>query len=162
MPTFKSVASRIALFATLACGGQQPPASTQADVEAITRINEAWTAAIKAGNADQMVAPLTTDGMLLPPNEPATTGLDAARAWSDRMVSQLTFTEATAVIDEVVVAGDWAFTRGTFHGTFQPKTGGAVMSDVTKYILIWQRQSDGSWKIARDIWNSNNPVTGAR
>ncbi|MBI4519931.1 MAG: nuclear transport factor 2 family protein [Gemmatimonadetes bacterium] len=161
MSTFKRVVSTIGLAATLACA-QRPPASTQEDVQAITRTNQEWTASIKAGNVDQMVAPLTADAVLLPPNEPAAVGLEAVRAWSQRMVDQVTFTEGTSVRDEVVVVGDWAFTRGTFHGTFQPKAGGAAVSDVTKYMLIWRRQPDGSWRISRDIWNSNNPAPSAR
>ncbi len=140
-----------------ACG-RQSAGSTQADTDAIKRVNQEWTAAIKAGNVEGMMAPLTSGVVLLPPNEPAASGPEAVRAWSQRMADQVAFTEATSVLDEVEFAGDWAFTRGTFHGTFQPKAGGASASDVTKYILLWRRQPDGSWKIARDIWNSNNPV----
>jgi ketosteroid isomerase-like protein len=30
-----------------------------------------------------------------------------------------------------------------------------------KFMQLLMRQPDGSWKIARDIWNSNLPVTPA-
>jgi len=36
------------------------------------------------------------------------------------------------------------------------------MKDNGKYITIYQHQSDGSWKIARDIWNSDQPLPGTK
>jgi len=60
--------------------------------------------------------------------------------------------------EEVQPAGaEWAFERGTYTITLTPKTGGDPIRDVGKYITLYQRQADGSWRMARDIWNSNNP-----
>lgn len=42
--------------------------------------------------------------------------------------------------------------------TMTPKTGkGKPMSDKGKYIVVLQKQADGSWKIVRDISNSDLP-----
>ncbi|MDA2927836.1 hypothetical protein MYX78_11520 [Acidobacteria bacterium AH-259-G07] len=38
---------------------------------------------------------------------------------------------------------------------------GEPIEDNGKYIVILQKQPDNAWKIARDIWNSDNPVSGA-
>jgi ketosteroid isomerase-like protein len=32
------------------------------------------------------------------------------------------------------------------------------MDEAGKYITIYQRQADGSWKMARDIWNSDAAI----
>ena len=29
------------------------------------------------------------------------------------------------------------------------------MQDEGKYVVVWKKQEDGSWKLHRDIWNSN-------
>jgi ketosteroid isomerase-like protein len=154
------VTALVGIGICLGCA-QQAGTSTQADMDAIHRVNQEWTDAIRSGNVDAIMAPLTADAMLLPPNEPAATGSAEVRAWSQRMGEQVVFTEVRTELEEVVVAGDWAFSRGTFHGTFQPRAGGPATSDVTKFVLIWRREPDGSWKIARDIWNSNNPMPAA-
>jgi ketosteroid isomerase-like protein len=57
--------------------------------------------------------------------------------------------------EEVRVAGDWAYSRGTYSATLTPKAGGEPREDSGKYLTILERQSDGSWKIARDCFNSN-------
>jgi ketosteroid isomerase-like protein len=35
--------------------------------------------------------------------------------------------------------------------------GGQTMSDKGKYLVVMKLQSNGSWKVAVDIWNSDLP-----
>ena len=55
---------------------------------------------------------------------------------------------------------NWAFERGTYEITVAPRTGGSPISDAGKYITIYHRQADGTWVMARDIWNSSNQLQG--
>ena len=55
------------------------------------------------------------------------------------------------------MVGDWAFERANYTFRLTPVAGGAAMQENTKNLRILQRQPDGSWKIAREIWNSDNP-----
>lgn len=48
--------------------------------------------------------------------------------------------------DEVVVTGDWAYSRGTF--TVNDEAEG-------KFLTIFRRQDDGSWGIYRDSFSMN-------
>lgn len=157
------VITSIALGVVAACASQKSGSSQEADVAEITRIHQKWLASITAGDLEQVLAPLAPDFVLLPPNDTALTGLAAARtffqgrlAWSQGV----THTEAKADLNEVVATGDWGFVRVTSHSRVQPKSGGAPEGHNTKYIQIWRRQPDGSWKIARDIFSSNDPVGG--
>lgn len=63
-------------------------------------------------------------------------------------------------VEEVRVLGEWVFERGTYTIVLSPKSGGPSMQDAGKYITIYQRKSGESWRIARDIWNSSNPLPG--
>lgn len=153
--------SSVAVTALAACAAQRAD-TTEADVAAITRAANEWAAAVQAGNLDQIVALFTNDIVLLPPNEPAVAGMDATRVWGKGLVDAVTMTSVAIVSDETVVSGDWAFSRGVFRATMQPKGGGSPAAPVAnKYILIWRRQADGSWKIARDIWNGSEPPPAA-
>ena len=64
------------------------------------------------------------------------------------------------VVDEVVVADDWAYVRVNFDGYLRPKVddGSPPLRSVSRHIWILQKQIDGGWKIARDIWNTPKAI----
>jgi uncharacterized protein (TIGR02246 family) len=53
--------------------------------------------------------------------------------------------------------GDLTIEYGRYTLGIQP-AGGAAMTDVGKYLVVHERQSDGSTKIMYDIFNSNQPA----
>ena len=61
---------------------------------------------------------------------------------------------------DIVVAGDWAFEHFSGNLTTTLKAGGEPIVETLKGIHIYQRQADGSWRIAWDTWNSDNPPPG--
>lgn len=60
-------------------------------------------------------------------------------------------------IVEVGGAGDIAYVYGKYSLTMAPE-GKEPVKDIGKYIEIWNRQPDGSWKVALDIFNSDLPL----
>jgi len=48
---------------------------------------------------------------------------------------------------------DLAYEIGNATMIIQPQ-GGKAATDTVKYVVVWKRQPDGSWKLAADIWNS--------
>jgi ketosteroid isomerase-like protein len=67
--------------------------------------------------------------------------------------------EFEPVSAEVMVTGPWAVDRGSYHWKGTPRAGGKPEADTGKYLVVLQRQSDGAWKVARDMGNSNRPLT---
>ena len=62
-------------------------------------------------------------------------------------------------VEDAQVWGDIGLTRCTYVLTMTPKTGGdtiEVMPD-GKALTLFERQSDGSWKIKYDYFNSSLP-----
>jgi ketosteroid isomerase-like protein len=58
---------------------------------------------------------------------------------------------------DVREAGDMTIEYGRYTLGIEPD-GGAVVSDVGKYVVVHEAQHDGSTKIALDIFNSNAPL----
>jgi uncharacterized protein (TIGR02246 family) len=135
---------------------QQEQSNNQADVEALNNVREVHIAALNDGDVNAWVAAFTDDGVQMPPNAPANLGSESIRTWS-RAFLALFRAEFALLVDEVQVAGDWAFERGTYTITLTPKAGGEPMQNIGKYITISERKPCGAWGMARDIWNSNNP-----
>jgi ketosteroid isomerase-like protein len=63
-------------------------------------------------------------------------------------------------VTELQVAGDRAFESGAYTITLTPDAEGQAIQDVGKYITVYQRLSSGGWAVARDIWNSDQPLPG--
>ena len=131
------------------------------ELEGLDSLREAHVAALNAGDGDAWVACFTADAVQMPPNAPANVGAENIRGWSGGMLAVFGVEFALSP-EEVQPAGpEWAFERGTYTITLTPKTGGDPIRDVGKYITLYQRQADGTWRMARDIWNSNNPPPGS-
>jgi ketosteroid isomerase-like protein len=57
-------------------------------------------------------------------------------------------------------SGDLGYTIGAYEMTFNDPTGKTV-SDKGKYVTVWKKQKDGSWKVLLDVFNTDLPPTGA-
>ena len=96
----------------------------------------------------------TEDAVFMPPHEAAVNGRQAIEKWANSFPTMRELTiepvEFTGNGDLAVVRGRYSFTVG---GANEPS-----VSDSGKYIEIWRKQSDGTWKLVRDIFNSDLPL----
>lgn len=122
----------------------------------ITRTTKEWGEAFRSGEAAQTMAFVAPNAVLVPPNESVLAGAGAIAAWARGMLDAMTVQEIDISVDSVRVAGDWAVSHGTWHMTMS--TGDSVMSDTTRYVVIWERHADGAWQVVHDIWNSGRPL----
>lgn len=129
---------------------------SQADVDAISSARESFVTAIANDDVEGMVALLTEDGQAFPSHEPALVGRDANRAWHAERISEFT-TEFTISPDELIVEGPMAFERFSYTLKLTPKAGGDPVEETGRCVWLWRRE-DGSWKVARAMWNSPEPL----
>ena len=153
-PRFGTVALCALLLVMTSCTSEEP-ISTEADEEAIQTVADNWAAALSNGDMDGVFALWTEDGVELPPG-PARIGRASIR---DRFEEVTTGGSVAASIsfDEVEVAGDWAFARGIFEGTWTPEDGSAQTQETNHNLWVMRRQSDGTWRIARMMWHATEP-----
>src|SRR3989442_12229853 len=112
---------------------------SEADLGAIDRVRDAHVAALNAGDAEAWVAQFTDDGVQMPPNAPANVGRTMIRSWSQAFLEQFRL-QFALVVDEVRVLGEWAFERGGYTISLNPKAEGPPMQDIGKNITIYQRR----------------------
>ncbi len=136
-----------------------PPDTTAADTAAITKTRDEYMAAWKAGNAERLGALVTPDLVFYPENAPAVTGRAAFVASEQKNFAETTPNDFVVKSEEMKIAGGWAFDRGTIDISLTPKAKGAkMMTFQSRYIVILQKQPDGSWLLARGIDNSPTPM----
>jgi len=56
------------------------------------------------------------------------------------------------------LTGDIALERVTYTVVIRPGVDASAMQDVGKGLHVYGRQSDGSWKLTHDIWNSDHSL----
>ena len=123
---------------------------------AVNEIYNQYSSSLNSGDIDRWISLWTDNGVQMPPDSPPVIGKEQIRASNKGVLDQFTFNMGITN-EEVRVAGDWAFARGTYTATLTPKEGGEAIFIDGKYMTILERQPDGSWKIHRDIFNSNVP-----
>jgi len=131
--------------------------SSEADVQTLSQLQSQVDSAIIAGDTERYLTLITEDAVLMPPNGPPVSGREAIGSWNGAISRQFRIQEYRSVDDEVVVTGDWAFRRASIDWTVAPLDGGRPVRDSGKYIIIYRRQNDRSWRVARDMWSSNSP-----
>lgn len=119
---------------------------------AIEAANTAFSAAFARGDTKAVAAMYTSDAIVLPPDSEMIRGNEAIGAfWKTTRESGVRAAALTTV--EVERSGDVAYELGKVSLTIQPE-GKEPTTEVAKYVVVWKRQADGSWKLHRDIWNS--------
>ncbi len=126
--------------------GSRP--ATPAERQAISDANARIVAAIKQGTASAIASELAPDATMLPAGMPALSGRDAIAKLFGALAS-MGVTDAAITTQEVTVSGDLAVETGTNSLTIKG------VASAGKYLVVWKRQSDGSWKIRYDMTNAS-------
>lgn len=132
------------------------PASVAGDDEkAIRALIERTEQLNNDGDVEGWVALFAPGAVYMPPGSPEVHTVDGLR---EAATAGFTHWRSHLQIDpkEIVVSGDWAFARSHVHGHVEPREGEGERHEINlKQLVVYERQPDGSWKIARLIGNRN-------
>lgn len=136
-----------------------PPDTRAADVQAIKDLEAAWVKDAATKDAAKWASYYTDDAAGLFPGAPTVTGKDAIKAGIAPMLADpnfaLTF-EATRT--EASKGGDMVYSYGTYTMTMtNPKTKKSA-TDHGKFLTVYTKQADGSWKAVADTFNSDSTM----
>ena len=138
----------------LSVGCQGPARLSEADRTAIRQGGENWVKMVNARDWKGAAALWAEDAIELPPNQAAVQGRAAIQAWLEAFPPFSNFQLKSL---EIEGRGDLAYDRGTISWTVTPADA-APIEERAKYLCIWRKQADGSWRYLRDIWNSDLPL----
>jgi ketosteroid isomerase-like protein len=126
-------------------------------VDAIRAADVAWLKVYAAKDLDKSVAFLDEQGSMLAPNAPLATG---KKAVAKLIASDFAHDDITWHPDKAGVArsGELGYTSGTTEMSYKDASGKTIF-DKGKYLSVWKKQADGSWKVLFDMFNSDLPPT---
>lgn len=127
------------------------------DSDAIKDVLRQYGAMCNAGDFETWISLWSNEGRQMPPDAPARIGIDAIREGMKPIFDTMDLDFDLVGIEEARIFGDLGLTRCNYTLFATPKEGGTkvgVMPD-GKALTLYQKQSDGSWKIIYDCFNSN-------
>jgi len=131
-------------------------ASGTQPVEQLLRDLDAQLAkAAAAKDVEQMIAYYSDDAIVLPPNATSAATKDAGRnVWRDMFASPGLVIGWQPTRVQVAKSGEMGWVSGTYELTMNDASGKPI-NDRGKYLEVWEKQTDGNWKCAADMWNSD-------
>ena len=118
--------------------------------------NRQFEAALARGDAAGCAAVYTDDGKVLAPDTPLITGREAIQGYWQGILDMGVKGVSLQTID-LEEMGDTAVERGA--ATLDIQTGGGETVQATiKFVVVWKRQADGSWKWDTDCFNFDAPL----
>jgi uncharacterized protein (TIGR02246 family) len=134
-----------------------PKDTRAADETAIRAASAGWSAAAQAKDIDKSMSYYTDDAVQLSQNSPAIQGKAALRDGWQKMFQfdgpGLSFAAQTV---DVAKSGDLAAEYGNYLLETADKNG-KFTDQKGKYVVVWKKQADNTWKATMEIANSDAP-----
>ena len=122
---------------------------------ATAEARDAFVAALEEGDAEAASRVYTDNATLLPPSAELIEGRAAIEAfWKAGLEAGITEVELEAL--ELERQDGVAYEIGRYELRLAPAEGSTVV-DRGKYVLVHERQTDGSWRWAVEMFNPDSP-----
>jgi len=129
------------------------------DDRAVREVHAAWINAVNAGDLARLLPLMANDAVFLNPGQPPVgrEGFSANFAAAHQQVRVRCGSE----LEEVVIAGEVAYTRSRDGLSVTPHAGGEAVRFAGHRITVYRKQPDGRWLLARDA-HTLSPVAEPR
>ncbi len=135
-------------------------AGTTRPAERILRdLDAQWSKAAAAKDLEQTVAFYSDDAIVLPPNATSAATKETVRnVWKDVLAAPGLVISWKPSKVKLGHNGAMAWVSGTYELIMNDASGKPI-NDRGKYLEVWEKQADGNWKCAADMWNSDLAVS---
>lgn len=163
MLSHRTLLACLGLLALTGSCARTVPDTRDADVKAVKAVEAAWVADIATKDADKFASYYADDASLMGSNMPIITGKDNILAALRPMLADPNFSLTfQATHAEASKGGDFVYTLGTYSLTTSDPNDKKPVSDKGKYLTVYKKQAEGSWKVVADMMNSDLPLQTGR
>ena len=151
---FKSACILVAFALVTMNTFSQTPADVKSKIE---KMNKDMAQSMVEGNSDKSLSYYAPDAISMPSYSKMVEGIAAIKQSNmDMMKSGNKITSCEFTTYKVVSCNDMYTEIGTYKIGMTMAGMDSPMNDVGKYLTIWEKQKDGTYKIKVEIWNSDN------
>jgi ketosteroid isomerase-like protein len=147
---------------TAACTPGAAPDTRQADIQAVKDVEIAWAkdAALKDPSRFASYYSAADAVGLFPNSSPVTGRDDLQSAWATMMADPNFTLSFQGTRADAAKGGDLVYTVGTYSLTMSDPKNRKPVTDNGKYMTVYKKQADGTWKAVVDSINSDMPAQG--
>jgi uncharacterized protein (TIGR02246 family) len=158
---YSSIFLTLGFLILTGCSQSPAPDSREADAHALREGEVAAFVKDWGGkDADRIAAHYTDDGNVMVPNSPMMTGKDAiGKAMKDVLADPNWSLALQPIQVEVSRGGDLGYTRGTYVLTATDPASNKASTEKGRFVAIFRKEADGSWKAVQEINNAEAPAT---
>jgi ketosteroid isomerase-like protein len=128
---------------------------TQSVEQLLRNLDAKWSKAAAAKDVEKTIAFYSDDAVVLPPNATTAATKEAIQnGWKAMLTSPGIIITWQPTRVQVGKGGEMAWVSGAYELTMNDANGKPI-NDRGKYLEVWQKQTDGNWKCAADMWNSD-------
>jgi len=130
------------------------------DADVLLTNHEALINACKSGDVEAFVSLFCDDAVLMAPNEPTLYGKAEVREWVEEYFQHFNIVALTDTERDTTIMDKWAIERWAYMVAILPVDGSEIerIRDDGRWFIIWNRGSDGTWKMSQVMFNSIRPV----
>jgi uncharacterized protein (TIGR02246 family) len=125
------------------------------EAQAIRNLLNAYEKALNAADTKAILNLYATDGVFMPSEAPTSIGKEAVEGAYNYVFSQIKLNIVFS-IDEIEVHDGLAFARTVSRGTTDILAAGITVPEENRELFVLKKEN-GSWKIARYIFNKMQP-----
>jgi ketosteroid isomerase-like protein len=139
-PTFSSTAAA-------------PQAST---IVTLAQLREVWVHNLRTKQLEPILKFYAPDAVFLQPTGERITGSAAIRTLFQNIMATFN-SDLTLHSQNLETSGDLAYDSGDFQETLTTIATGAKIVSKGSYVIIYKRQSRGTWQIVQHVWTGTPP-----
>lgn len=139
-------------LALAACAPAAQPGQTDEDYAAIDAARAAFVEAISAGDMAKAAEIYADDAVVMASNAPAVHGRLAVQ---EMLGGYPPIGDFKISVSETKGGAGLVTVRGQYSMNLMSPGAPAAVADTGKFVEVWMKQADGSWKMVWDIWNTD-------
>ena len=123
----------------------------------LAKIREAWVQDLRTKQLEPILMFYAPNAAFLQPNGERIVGSAALHTLFQNIMA--TFNSDLMLNSKnLETSGELAYDRGDFEETLTNIASGAKISSKGSYVIIYKRQSNGSWRIVQHVWTGIAPA----
>lgn len=123
----------------------------------LAKMREEWVQDLRTKQLEPILKFYAPDASFLQPNGDRLTSSGAIRSLFQSIMATFN-SDLTLHSRNLEVSGDLAYDSGDFEESLTTISTGAKINSKGSYIVIYKRQSDGSWQIVQHAWTGIPPA----